>query len=68
MRFLSGHFLTIIKREMPLGEGIIYLYKGALRGKFLRHPALMLLPSPGQTVARAIKSNRRESQGPEKAK
>lgn len=62
MRFISGHFLTIIKREMPLGEGIIYLYKGALRGKFLRHPALMPLPSPGQTVGRAM------SQGPEKAK
>lgn len=55
MRFISGHFLTTIKREMPLGEGTIYLYKAALRGKFLWYLAMMPLPSPGQRVVREIK-------------
>lgn len=46
---------SIVKRQMPLGEGAVCLSKADLRGKFLWHPAVMPLPSPGQRTAREIK-------------
>lgn len=47
---------AFIKREMPLREGTVYLYKADLRGKFLWHPPMMPGPLPRQTVvAREIK-------------
>lgn len=46
---------AVIKREIPLWEGTVYLYKADLRGKFLWHQPMMPWPSPRQTAAREIK-------------
>lgn len=46
---MAGTFNPIIEREMPLGERVVCLPKAHLRGKFLWHPAVTFLPSPGQT-------------------